>query len=286
MRKQSLTFEASDLHDIMRVLVLINMGKTCECSLETLLQRLQKFIDCYTCFSQTDYEASLKELTSEGLLTYDDKSVKLTGKGTELSNQFKGLLFKKEPILEIVAGLTDGSITGLIIILSALLGGLSKSTTIFAAALTLTAVSLTGFSSLLLGGKTEDIADLISLNTLMEYGFHRMPSGEERDKSLVIVKNLFAVLKKDISRASLVSASISGLTSMLSGLIPILFLLELPTPFGAVFSLAFVAVIILLFLVRYRSKKTQVHWKVTLMETFAIITVSVVISLLLGTLKI
>jgi VIT1/CCC1 family predicted Fe2+/Mn2+ transporter len=56
-------------------------------------------------------------------------------------------------------------------------------------------------------------------------------------------------------RGSLVSASISGLTSMLSRFTPILFLLELPSPLGAVFSLAFVAVIIVLFLVGYRSTK-------------------------------
>jgi hypothetical protein len=37
-----------------------------------------------------------------------------------------------------------------------------------------------------------------------------------------------------------------------------------------------------IFLVRYRSKKTRVNWKVTLAETIAIVIVAVVVSLLLG----
>jgi uncharacterized membrane protein len=43
-----------------------------------------------------------------------------------------------------------------------------------------------------------------------------------------------------------------------------------------------VAVIAGVFLVRYRSKKTRVHWKITLYETIAIVIIATVASLLLG----
>jgi hypothetical protein len=36
------------------------------------------------------------------------------------------------------------------------------------------------------------------------------------------------------------------------------------------------------FLVRYRSRKTQVHWKVSLLETIAIVVIAVIASLIIG----
>jgi hypothetical protein len=280
-----LTFEASDLQDLMRILVLINFKRSCECTRETLRYRLQRFLGCISCIEGSDFDNSLRELSSDGLISVTPKTVQLTEKGERLSRGLQSLFFRKEPILELVAGLTDGSITGLVIILSAFLGGLSRSVVIFAAALTLTAVSLTGFSSLLLGGKTEDIADLISLKALMEYGFYNISDNKERDKSLLLIKSLFNVLQSEINRSNLISATISGATAMLSGLLPVLLFTQLPSPLGLLVSLAFVGLIVMLFLVRYRSRKTQVHWKITLVETLGIITVAVVVSLLLSGFK-
>jgi hypothetical protein len=68
----------------------------------------------------------------------------------------------------------------------------------------------------------------------------------------------------------------------LAGSIPIVIFISLPTPFNIVVSLGVVAVIIGIFLVRYRSKKTRVHWKITLYETMAIVAIATVVSLLLG----
>lgn len=280
-----MTFVTSELHDIMRVLMLINFRDKCECDQEELRVRVQQFLKCQSCVEKEDFDYSLKALVSEGLVVINGNKIELTERGTLLCTELKKTLFKKEPILEIVVGITDGSITGLVVILSALLSGLAKQTTIFAAALTLTAVSLTGFSSIFLGGKTEDIADLISLKTLMENGFYDISDNRVRDKSLSLIKNLFSVLHNEINRASITAASISAATALASGLVPILLFLELPEPIGAVISLAFVAVIVLLFLVRYRYRKTQTHWQIILLETLGIIAVSVVISLLLGTLK-
>jgi hypothetical protein len=266
----------------MRVVLLINFGTACECEKGPLANRVQKFLGCYSCVEKADFDYSINELAEEGLITVQGEKIRLTEKGAKLSKEFKGLLFKREPILEIVAGLTDGSITSLIVILSAFLGGLGMPMTLFAASLTLAAVALTDFSSLILGGKTEDIADLISLKTLMEYGFHSISDQEERDKSLMLIKNLFVVLKKQIGRANLFSATLCAVTTLLSGVIPIASYILLPSPLNIIISLSFVGAIVMLFLVRYRSKKTDVHWKVTLIETVGIIIVAVIVSLLIG----
>lgn len=277
-----MTFEASELHDIMRVILLINFGESCECEKGPLADRVQKFLGCYSCVDKSDINNSLDELVAEGLVTIQGEKIRLTQKGNALSRELQGLFFKKEPILEIVAGLTDGSITGLIVILSAFLGGLAAPVTIFAASLTLAAVALTDFSSLILGGKTEDIADLISLKTLMEYGFYGISDQKERDKSLMLIKNLFVVLKGQIGRANLFAATLCAVTAVISGIIPIASYILLPSPLNIIISLSFIGVIVILFLVRYRIKKTDVHWKVTLIETLVIIIVAVIASLFIG----
>jgi hypothetical protein len=51
-----------------------------------------------------------------------------------------------------------------------------------------------------------------------------------------------------------------------------------------VLSLTMVAVITGVFLVRYRSKKTRVNWKITLYETIAIVVIATIASLLIGAL--
>jgi len=266
----------------MRILLLINFGKKHEAEIVELKARLDKFLDCYHCVSREDMENSLKEMENEGLLTIGEGNVILTERGVTLSREFQGLLFKREPILEIVAGLTDGSITSLIVIISAYLGGIAAHLTLFAATLTLAAVALTGFSSLVLGGKTEDIADLMSLRNLMESGLHCIPEGDERDKSMSLIATLFAVLRKEINRSNFVSATISLVATLISGIIPIAIFILLPTPYNLIISLAFVAVIVGLFLVRYRARKTGVHWRVTLIETIGIIIAAVLVSLLVG----
>jgi VIT1/CCC1 family predicted Fe2+/Mn2+ transporter len=229
-----------------------------------------------------DVNCSINELEAEGLVNIQGEKIRMTERGNTLSKELKSLLFKREPILEIVAGLTDGSITSLIVILSAFLGGLGVSLTIFAASLTLAAVALTGFSSLILGGKTEDIADLMSLRTLMEYGFHGISDKNERDKSLTLIGDLFKVLNKQIGRANLYSATLCAVTAIVSGIVPIALYVLLSPPLNIIISVAFIGVIVILFLVRYRTKKTNVHWKVTLIETLGIIVVSVIASLLIG----
>lgn len=145
---------------------------------------------------------TLTEMAKEGLIVNDDGQVKLTEQGTKLGKDWQSLLLKKEPILEVVAGLVDGSITGLVVILSASIAFLEAKLAAFAAFLTLTAVAITNFSSFLLGGITEDMADMITLQNLMNYSLSDISDKGERDRSLRLVKQLFMVLHKEIQRSN------------------------------------------------------------------------------------
>jgi hypothetical protein len=230
----------------------------------------------------SELEKALTAMAAEGLIVDYDDSVQLTEHGLKLGKEWESLLLKKEPILEIVAGLVDGSITGIVVILSAFIAALTTSVTIFAAFLTLSAVAITNFSSFLLGGITEDLADIMTLQNLMNYSLSDIPDKGERDKSLLLVKRLFTVLDKEIHRSNLYAAIICGSTTFLAGSLPIVIYIVLPRPLDLVVSLSVVAVIVGIFLVRYRSKKTRVHWKITLYETIAIVIIATIASLLLG----
>jgi len=230
----------------------------------------------------SDIEEALNEMSSEGLILEEQGKFKLTERGLQLGREWRNLLLKREPILEVVAGLTDGSITGLVATLSAFLAGLALNMAAFAAILSLAAVSITNFSSFLLGGKTEDIADLLTLKTLMDYSVSDIPDKVERDKSLKLVKQLFVLLHKEISRSNLYAAVIAGTTTFIAGIMPIIAYLILPEPLDIIISLVIVGAVIGVFLVRYRSERTKVHWRITLAETVVIVTIAVIASLIIG----
>ena len=234
----------------------------------------------------SELDKALKEMASEKLIIEANGTVQLTEQGRKLGKEWESLLLKKEPILEVVAGLVDGSITGLVVILSAFIAAftsaLTPAQTVFAAFLTLSAVAITNFSSFLLGGITEDLADIMTLQTLMNYSLSDIPDKKERAKSLLIVKKLFTLLGKEIHRSNVYAAVICGTTTFLAGSIPIVTYILLPSPLNLILSLTVVAIIAGIFLVRYRSKKTRVHWKVTLTETIVIVVIATVVSLILG----
>lgn len=279
-----MSFEIQELPDVIRVIVLLNLSKGTRMPKSSLKRRIDKVCATYACIEMSELEKALKEMASEGLIIDNDDTVQLTEQGLKLGKEWENLLLKKEPILEIVAGLVDGSITGLVVILSAFIAALTAKAAIFAAFLTLTAVAITNFSSFLLGGITEDLADIMTLQTLMNYSLSDIPDKKERDKSLLLVKKLFTLLNKEIHRSNLYAAIICSTTTFLAGSIPIITYIALSSPLNIILSLTMVAVIAGVFLVRYRSKKTRVHWKITLYETIAIVVIATIASLLIGAL--
>lgn len=277
-----MSFEIQELPDVIRVIVLLNLSKGNPMKKPRLKRRIDKVCVGHTCVEMADLEKTLQEMSSEGLITQLDDTVQLTKQGIKLSKEWESLLLKKEPILEVVAGLVDGSITGIVVIISAFIAALTVKAAIFAAFLTLSAVAITNFSSFLLGGITEDLADILTLQNLMNYSLSDIPDKKERDKSLMLVNKLFTLLDKEIHRSNLYAAIICGTTTFLAGSIPIITYILLEPPLNFILSLTIVAIIVGVFLVRYRSKKTRVNWKITLYETIAIVVIATVASLIIG----
>ncbi len=285
-----MSFEIQELPDVIRVIVLLNLSKGAKIKKSTLKNRVDGICVSYACIEMNELDKALKEMSAEGLIIEKEDMVQLTSQGQRLGKEWENLLLKKEPIMEVVAGLVDGSITSLVVILSAFIATLTANTAffgnpktvVFAAFLTLSAVAITNFSSFLLGGITEDLADIMTLQNLMNYSLSDIPDKKERDKSLLLVQKLFTLLGKQIHRSNLYAAIICGTTTFLAGIFPIAAYLVLPPYYNIVVSLILVIAIVGVFLVRYRSKKTRVNWKVTLSETIAIVIIATVASLLLG----
>jgi VIT1/CCC1 family predicted Fe2+/Mn2+ transporter len=277
-----LGFDIQELPDIIRVIVLLNLSKGATSQKSSLKNQIDRVCTDYVCVEMSDLDKALDAMASEGLIHYADDSVELTEQGIKLGKEWQSLLLKKEPILEIVAGLVDGSITGLVVIVSAFVAKLPIRAAAFAAFLTLAAVAITNFSSFLLGGITEDLADMLTLQTLMNYSLRDIADHEERNKSLMLVKHLFTVLHKEISRSNIMAALICGTTTFIAGVVPTLAYLMLPKPIDIILSLAIVATVVGVFLVRYRSRRTKVHWKVTLFETAVIVVIATIASLIIG----
>jgi hypothetical protein len=127
----------------------------------------------------------------------------------------------------------------------------------FATPLTLAAVAITNFSSFLLGGITENLAGMLTLQTLMNYSLSDMADGEQKKKSLMLVKRLFSVLHKEISRSNIGAALICGSTTFAAGIIPALAYLMLPKPLDLIVSLSIVVAVVGVFLVRIQIKKDK-----------------------------
>ena len=278
-----MSFAIEELPDVIKIIVLLNLSKGHKIHKSTLKRRIDKVCVSLACINMSELEKTLKAMASEGLIIDYDDTVQLTKQGLKLGKEWESLLLKKEPILEVVAGLVDGSITGIVVILSTSVAALEPRFAAFAALLTLSAVAITNFSSFLLGGITEDLADIMTLQNLINYSLSDIPDKTERDKSLLLVKRLFMVLGKEIHRSNVYAAIICGATTFFAGIIPIVTYIVLSdqSPLNIILSLGIVAVIVGIFLVRYRSKKTRVHWKITLYETIAIVIIATIASLLL-----
>jgi len=284
------SFEIQDLPDVIKVITLINLSKGIKLEKSVIKKKIDHICVNHACIDTSEFDKALKEMATENLIEEKAQYIYLTPQGQKLGREWESLLLKKEPIMEVVAGLVDGSITSLVVILSAFIATLTATSTflsnqpavIFAAFLTLSAVAITNFSSFLLGGITEDLADIRTLQNLMNYSLSDNPDKKERYKSLVLVQNLFILLGKQIHRSNIYAATICGVTTFVAGIIPIATYLVLPPYYNVVISLFIVSTIVGVFLVRYRSKKTRVNWKVTLAETLAIVIIATIASLLLG----
>jgi len=276
------SFEIQELPDILRVIILLSLTEKCECEKSDLKRRVSKYLRGYAPIDEEEMSEALEEMVEEGLILNENDKFRLSELGIKIRKEWESLLLKKEPLLELIAGLTDGTITGLVVILSEFLAGVKAELAIFTAFLALGAVAITNFSSFMLGGRTEDAADLLTLKNLINFSLGDIPDKEERNKSLIIVKNLFTILQKETIKTNLISALICGITTFLAGSVPILAFLTLPSPENLFLSTGIIVSLIGIFLVFYRSKRSKINLKVALFETLIIISIAVLASLVLG----
>ena len=277
-----MSFEIQDLVDILRVFILIELDEN-PLSKRTLKRKINDLCKGRFSIETKDLDETLKSMINEGLIIDKDGYVQLTDKGIQISDEWRSLLLKDEPILEVVAGIADGSVSGLVVILSSIIAGLTTDITVVAALLSLATVAITNFSSFLLGGMTEDVADVITLQNLITYSLSDIPDVREKEKSLFLAKEMLNLLRKKRGKMSILSASICGITTFVSGITPIVTYLMLPPPFNMLVSISIVGAVTGIFLVYYRSSKTKIPWKITLFQTAVIMAVVVVASLILST---
>ena len=201
-----MSFEIQDLPDLIRIMTLIRFGNRQSLDKQETNNWVIRFCTPTACIEDIDFDTTMTEMTSEGLIIQDSKRITLTEQGSKLCKKWQYFFGKQEPIMEIIAGLTDGSITGLVVILTAFFSRISMGTTTFAALLTLAAVAITNFSSFFLGGITQDISDLMNLHDLIHYSVNDLPDIAQRDKSMMLIKELFAILNKRIKYMNILSA--------------------------------------------------------------------------------
>ena len=120
-----MSFEIQELHDIIRVIILVDLCKGVKVQKAWLKEQIDKVCTGYVCVESRDLDKTLGQMVAEGLIHDDRGTLHLTEQGMKLGKEWASLLLKKEPILEIVAGLVDGSITGLVVIISAFIASLA-----------------------------------------------------------------------------------------------------------------------------------------------------------------
>ena len=277
-----MSFEVQDLYDVIKIVTLLILSKTPRIEVSKLRGRIEELCEHRICVELGDLNRALSELANEGLITVKGEYIELTSVGLKVSSDWKSLLLKSEPILEFVAGLTDGSITGLMVILSSFFAGLSSKLTVFAALLTLASVAITNFSSFFLGGVTEDISEIIAVKRLMDYSLSDNPDKGQRLKSIELLKQVFTLLNREIQKSNIMSAVVCAFTTLLAGFTPIAVYLMLPTPYNLLGSIVLIGSIVILLLARYRSKMMKIPLKITLLETLIIILIATFASILLG----
>lgn len=184
-----MSIKIQDLPDVVEIALLLNLEKDEAVPAAELKQRIDKICGENSCIDSRDFNKASDRMMSDRLITGRNGLVKLTKRGASLGRDWRNLLLKREPTLEVVAGLTDGSVTGLVVILSAFTASLAPSIAIFAALLTLSSVAITNFSSFLLGGITEDISDMITLESLLNHGLSNVLASRSETSRLDYLKS-------------------------------------------------------------------------------------------------
>src|SRR3989304_3886333 len=119
-----MSFAIEELHDVIKIIALSNLSKGHRIHKSTLKRRIDKVCVSLACIDMSELEKTLKAMASEGLVIDYDDTVQLTEQGLKLGKEWESLLLKKEPILEVVAGLVGGVVTCFVVILATFVAAL------------------------------------------------------------------------------------------------------------------------------------------------------------------
>jgi len=86
-----LSFEIQELRDIIRVIVLLSLSKESLVEKIQLKHQVDKYCAGHACIEMRDVEETLKEMSTEGLLTDEDGKIKLTDRGLSLGMEWRAL---------------------------------------------------------------------------------------------------------------------------------------------------------------------------------------------------
>ena len=73
-----MSFEIQELHDVIRIIVLLNLSKGTSVLKSSLKQRIDKVCATYACIETSELDKALKEMTTEGLIIDNGAAVQLT----------------------------------------------------------------------------------------------------------------------------------------------------------------------------------------------------------------
>ncbi|MEM3724573.1 MAG: hypothetical protein QW209_03485, partial [Nitrososphaerota archaeon] len=102
-----MSFEIQELPDVIKVFILLNLKRKTSTHKSLLKKRIDEICANDVCVEASDLDKALKEMVSEGLIIEDGDYIRPTPQGLKLGKEWRNLLLKREPILEVVAGLVD-----------------------------------------------------------------------------------------------------------------------------------------------------------------------------------
>ena len=123
-----------ELPDVIKIVTLLELqNKKREPLRTSLVSKLDKICGRDICITPTEFDDAMVEMAAEGLVVVTPEGiVELTRQRTPPKRGVGEPLRRRRTVFQTITGLTDGSITGLVVILSSYLTNLDTSHTIFA----------------------------------------------------------------------------------------------------------------------------------------------------------
>lgn len=276
-----MSFEIRELADLIELTILLSIYKKGLYSKEALETKVEKYLQKSFDITASDLGEALHDMKARGLIEKVDEKYRLTDLGLRIGEEWKDLLTERRPTFEITVGMLEGIAGSLLLILTTFLLGMARTLSFITIFLGIISLSITNVSSTIVGGKTEDIEDALSLKNLIQYSVNNVPDKKERKRSQQYISSLFNVLRSEISQHTTFKALIAGGATLMAGLAPLVPFMLLPNSMGLIFAFIIIGFLISI-LVYFRSTVMKIHWTTILRETILVIALVIIVSLVVS----